>query len=127
MKKQQKEYIQSFGCASKTHINSSTDRKKRLELSSNSNKTNLYNLFPMFLKSSSSFSLFLSALGPDMPLESTIVSRYVSSMKKKPSLQGIINHARKHPYKQSVSSSDVSIPKSVSAITHHSSAKKETE
>lgn len=50
MKKQHKEYVQSFGCTSKTHINNSTDRKKRLELSSNgNNKTNLFILMSYIL------------------------------------------------------------------------------
>lgn len=62
-----------------------------------------------------------------MLVESTIVSRYISSMKKKPSLQGVINRVKKHPYERPVSSSDVSMPKNVSAVTQHSSAKKETE
>jgi len=46
--------------------------------------------------------------------ESSIVSRYVSSMKKKPSLQNVINRARKHPYQRLVSNSHTPVSKNTS-------------
>lgn len=52
--------------------------------------------------------------------ESTIVSRYISSMKKKPLLQGAINRAKKHPYQRSTSNSDTLMTQDVSAITQSS-------
>jgi len=60
-------------------------------------------------------------------MESTIVSRYVSSMKKKPSLQGVINRAKKHPYQRSACSYDKPVPQEVSAIVQSSSSNKVTE
>lgn len=64
-------------------------------------------------------SLFLLIYDSDSK-ESTIVSRYVSSMKKKPSLQGVINRAKKHPYQRSMPSSDRPTSKGVSTTTQSS-------
>lgn len=55
------------------------------------------------------------------------MSRYVSSIKKKPSLQGIIDRAKKHPYQRPVSSFDKPVSQDVSAITQSSSSNKVTE
>lgn len=96
IKKQQKDSIQSFG-ALKNQA-SSTERKKKLELSENDSLT-----------------------------ESTIVSRYVSSMKKKPSLQDVIYRSRKHPYQRSISNSDVSVSQDISSSAHSSRNNKAIE
>ncbi|CAI6361964.1 unnamed protein product [Macrosiphum euphorbiae] len=84
IKQQQKKCVQSFG-ASKLYT-SSTERKTKLELPADS----------------------------DNSKESSIVSRYVSSMKKKPSLQDVINRARKHPYQRPVSNSHTPVSKNTS-------------
>lgn len=47
-------------------------------------------------------------------------------MKKKPSLQGAINRAKRHPYQQSVSTSDVLTSQDV-PVTVQSSSNKEIE
>lgn len=48
-------------------------------------------------------------------------------MKKKPSLQGIINRAKKHPYTRPISSSDASILQHISATTQSPSSNKKIE
>lgn len=109
IKQQQKNNVQSFG-ASKLHTNSK-ERKKKLELPENGNKI-IYFLNCWVFISINYFLLYL-----DCSKESSIVSRYVSSMKKKPSLQYFINRAKSHPYQQSVSDSDKLMPKYASTIT----------
>jgi len=64
-------------------------------------------------------SLFLLIYDSDSK-ESIIVSRYVSSIKKKPSLQAVINRAKKHPYQTSMPSSDEPTSQDVSTITRSS-------
>jgi len=61
--------------------------------------------------------------------ESSIVSRYVSSMKKKPSLQNVINRAKKHPYQRLVSTADTPVSKNALTISQsiQTSTKKEIE
>ncbi|CAH1738313.1 sodium channel modifier 1-like isoform X1 [Aphis gossypii] len=88
IKQQQKNCVQSFG-ASKLNA-CSTERKTKLELPENDS---------------------------DNSKESSIVSRYVSSMKKKPSLQDVINRAKQHPYQRLVSNSDSTISKNTKSIT----------
>ncbi|XP_022174529.1 sodium channel modifier 1-like isoform X2 [Myzus persicae] len=88
IKQQQKNCVQSFG-ASKMYA-SSTERKTKLELPDNDS---------------------------DNSKESSIVSRYVSSIKKKPSLQDVISRARKHPYQQPVSNSHTIVSKITLDIT----------
>lgn len=60
-------------------------------------------------------------------IESTIVSRYVSSMKKKPSLQKAINRAKQHPYQKVVSNSDASTSYSAPVDTQFFSQNKTNE
>lgn len=69
--------------------------------------------------------LYLIILPDSDSKESTIVSRYISSMKKKPSLQGVINRAKKHPYQRSAS--DALLTQDVSAITQSSLCNKVIE
>lgn len=61
--------------------------------------------------------IFFFFLDSDNSKESSIVSRYVSSMKKKPSLQDVINRAKQHPYQRLVSNSDSTISKNTKSIT----------
>ncbi|XP_016658595.1 sodium channel modifier 1 isoform X1 [Acyrthosiphon pisum] len=100
IKQQQKKYIQSFG-ASKLYT-SSTERKTKLELPEDDS---------------------------DNFKESSIVSRYVSSMKKKPSLQDVINRARKIPYQRPVCNSHTPVSKNTSDIIQsiQTSSNKEIE
>ncbi|XP_060851107.1 sodium channel modifier 1-like isoform X1 [Rhopalosiphum padi] len=99
IKQQQKNCVQSFG-SSKFYA-SSTGRKTKLELPENDSDTK----------------------------ESSIVSRYVSSMKKKPSLQNVINRAKKHPYQRLVSTADTLVSKNALTISQsiQTSTKKEIE
>lgn len=111
IKQQQKNCVQSFG-ASKLYTHS-TERKTKLELPEDGNK--LIYLPIIFLGICSNYLfLFLDSVNSK---ESSIVSNYVSSMKKKPSLQDVINRARKHPYQQQVSNSHTSVSKNTSYIT----------
>lgn len=121
IKQQQKNCVQSFG-ASKLYTNS-TERKTKLELPEDGNKINLFTYIFLSICSNYLF-LFLDSVNSK---ESSIVSRYVSSMKKKPSLQDVINRARKHPYQQQVSYSHTPVSKNTSDIiqsTQTSSNKK---
>jgi len=76
---------------------SSTERKKKLELQDDDSK------------------------------ESTIVSRYVSSMKKNPSIQGAIYRAKNHPYQRPNYNLDPSTSHDTSVITNSSFHNKVTE
>ncbi|VVC39303.1 Sodium channel modifier 1, zinc-finger,Sodium channel modifier 1, acidic C-terminal domain [Cinara cedri] len=98
IKKQHREYIQSFG-DQKTKFRS-TERKKKLEITDNDTEE---------------------------CKESTIVSRYVASIKKKPSLQSVINRTKKHSYQQSVSTLDPLTYQDVSVIEQSSSKNKVME
>jgi len=59
--------------------------------------------------------------------ESTIVSRYVSSMKKNPSIQGAIYRAKNHPYQRPNYNLDPSTSHDTSVITNSSCNNKVTE
>ncbi|XP_025417536.1 sodium channel modifier 1-like isoform X2 [Sipha flava] len=61
----------------------------------------------------------------DMPQESAIVSRYISSMKKKPSLQQVINRAKQHSYKPFISHLNTTISQS-SPFTNQVSTSRKT-
>jgi hypothetical protein len=60
-----------------------------------------------------------------MPQESAIVSRYISSMKKKPSLQQVINRAKQHSYKPFISHLNTTISQS-SPFTNQVSTSRKT-
>lgn len=61
----------------------------------------------------------------DMSQESAIVSRYISSMKKKPSLQQVINRAKQHPYKPLIPHLNTTISKN-SPVNNQASTSEKT-
>lgn len=120
IKKQQKDSIRSFG-PPKNHV-SLTEPKKKLELLDQGISVFTYCLVHQWhFKNINYLLLLVNNLDSE---ESTIVSRYVSSMKKKPSLQGVMNRAKNHPYQRSVSSSDNSMSQDISSVPHSSSDNK---
>lgn len=66
--------------------------------------------------------LIVNYIFKDESKESAIVSRYVSSMKKKPSLQKIINNKKKYPYQPSTSTYNISVPQDDASTSTQSSS-----